>query len=255
MDPTGDMRAFVRVVERQSFSAAASLLGLTPSAVSRLVTRLEGRLGVRLLHRTTRRLALTTEGELYFARARQILVDIEDAEAEVTRLRGSPRGRLLINTSHAFGAHQLAPALPDFLTRYPDIEIELSITDRIVDLVEEQADVTIRAGPIADMSLAAHKIAESERMICAAPSYLAQRGVPRVPSDLAKHVCIIVAAPTSSHWPFRMGDRVDSVEVAPRVITDNGEAATRARRRRHRKAWRHPPRGFNPPGTDGAVAD
>jgi DNA-binding transcriptional LysR family regulator len=226
MDTSNDMRAFVQVVERQSCSAAAVVLGLTPSAVSKLVSRLEDRLGVRLLHRTTRRLALTSEGEVYFARARQILADIEEAEAEVTRSRGSPRGRLHVHTSNAFGVHQLAPALPEFLVRYPDIEVELSITDRIVDLVGERADVAIRGGPIADTSLSARKIGEFERTICAAPSYLARRGVPRTPAELASHVCV-VAAPMSSRWPFRTRNGLDLVEVIPRVTTDNGEAALR----------------------------
>jgi len=226
MDTTNDMRAFVRVVEYQSFSAAAVVLGLTPSAVSKLVSRLEDRLGVRLLHRTTRRLALTSEGEVYFTRARQILADIEEVEAEVTRSRGSPRGRLHVHTSNAFGVHQLAPALPEFLMRYPDIEVELSITDRIVDLVGERADVAIRGGPIADTSLSARKIGEFERTICAAPSYLARRGVPRTPAELASHVCV-VAAPMSSRWPFRTRTGLDLVEIMPRVTTDNGEAALR----------------------------
>jgi DNA-binding transcriptional LysR family regulator len=226
MDTTNDMRAFVRVVEYQSFSAAAVVLGLTPSAVSKLVSRLEDRLGVRLLHRTTRRLALTSEGEVYFARARQILADIEEVEAEVTRSRGSPRGRLHVHTSNAFGVHQLAPSLPEFLMRYPDIEVELSITDRIVDLVGERADVAIRGGPIADTSLSARKIGEFERTICAAPSYLARRGVPRTPAELASHVCV-VAAPMPSRWPFRTRTGLDLVEIMPRVTTDNGEAALR----------------------------
>jgi DNA-binding transcriptional LysR family regulator len=226
MDATSDMRTFVRVVEHQSFSAAANVLGLTPSAVSKLVSKLEDRLGVRLLHRTTRRLALTSEGEVYFARARHILADIEEVEAEVTRSRGAPRGRLHVHTSNAFGVHQLAPALPEFLPRYPDIEVELSINDRIVDLVGEHADVAIRAGRIADTALSARKIAEFERIICAAPTYLAQCGVPRTPADLASHACI-VAAPMSSRWPFRTRNGVDQVEIAPRVITDNGEAALR----------------------------
>jgi len=226
MDTTNDMRAFVRVVEYQSFSAAAVVLGLTPSAVSKLVSRLEDRLGVRLLHRTTRRLALTSEGEVYFARARQILADIEEVEAEVTRSRGSPRGRLHVHTSNAFGVHQLAPALPEFLMRYPDIEVELSITDRIVDLVGERADVAIRGGPIADTLLSARKIGEFERTICAAPSYLARRGVPRTPAELASHVCV-VAAPMPSRWPFRTRTGLDLVEIMPRVTTDNGEAALR----------------------------
>lgn len=227
MDASGDMRAFVRVVEHQSFSAAAATLGLTPSAVSKLVSRLEERLGVRLLHRTTRRLALTSEGDVYFARARQILADIEEVEAEVARSRGAPRGRLHINTSNGFGVHQLAPALPDFLMRYPDIEVELSITDRMVDLVADHADMTIRAGRIAEVSLTARKIADFERMICAAPSYLARNGMPRTPADLAKHVCIVMAYQKPSQWVFRTRDGTDNVEIPPRVVTDNGDAALR----------------------------
>jgi DNA-binding transcriptional LysR family regulator len=225
MDTSSDMRAFVRVVEHQNFSAAATILELTPSAVSRLVSRLEDRLGVRLLHRTTRRLALTPEGELYFARARQILTDIEEAEAEVAKSRGSPRGRLHVNTNTGFGVYQLAPALPEFLQRYPDVDVELSITDRLVDLVTEHADVTIRAGRIGDIALTARTIVEFERTICAAPAYLKRRGVPRTPKDLANHDCILIAAQTSNRWPFRTRDGIEDIEIVPRVTTDNADVA------------------------------
>jgi DNA-binding transcriptional LysR family regulator len=227
MDTTGCMQAFVRVVEQRSFSAAATDLGLTPSAVSRLVSRLEERLGVRLLHRTTRRLALTSEGNLYFAHARRILTDIEEVEAEVARSRGAPRGHLHVNTSIAFAVHQLAPALPEFLMRYPEIKVELSVTDRIIDLVEDHCDVTIRAGRVLDTTLTARKIADFERVTCAAPSYLARHGIPRSPTDLANHVCIVMAIPASRRWPFRTRDGVDYPEIAPRVTTDNGETALR----------------------------
>jgi DNA-binding transcriptional LysR family regulator len=223
MDAPGDMRAFVRVVEQQSFSAAAASVGLTPSAVSRLVSKLEDRLGVRLLHRTTRRLTLTSEGEVYFARARSILADIDEVETEVRKSRGTPRGRLSINTSNAFGIHQLVPALPEFLQRYPEIEVELSFADRTVDLITEHADVAIRAGPINELSLRAQKFSEFERIICAAPSYLEGHGVPYKAADLAKHVCI-VALP-SSPWPFHTRDGTDFVKILPRVTSDNGEAA------------------------------
>ncbi len=227
MSSSIELRAFVRVVEDQSFSAAAAILGLTPSAVSKLVSRLEDRLGVRLLHRTTRRLALTSEGDLFFTRARQILADIDEAEAEVTKSRGSPRGRLCVNTSNAIATHQLAPALPEFLKRYPDIEVELSVTDRIVDLVEEHADVMIRTGRIGDMSLSARKIAEVEWTICAAPSYLTQHGVPQTPADLANHVCIVFAVATLNRWPFRVPNGIEHIEVGPRITTDNAEVALR----------------------------
>jgi DNA-binding transcriptional LysR family regulator len=222
MDAPGDMRAFVRVVEQQSFSAAAASLGLTPSAVSRLVSKLEDRLGLRLLHRTTRRLTLTSEGEIYFARARSILADIDEAETEVRKLRGTPRGRLRINTSNAFGMHQLVPALPDFLQRYSEIEVDLSFADRAMDLITEHVDIAIRAGPINEQSLRAQKF---ERIICAAPSYLERCGAPRKPADLVKHVCI-VAVP-SILWSFHTRDGTESVKILPRVTSNNGEAALR----------------------------
>jgi DNA-binding transcriptional LysR family regulator len=227
MHASGDMRAFVQVVESQSFSGAATVLGLSPSAVSKLVTRLEQRLRVRLLHRTTRRLALTSEGDVYFARARQILADIEEAEAQVAKLRGAPRGNLRVNTSIGFGVHQLAPALPDFLTRYPEIEVELSLTDRIVDLVSEQADMTIRAGRIVDTTLTARKLADFTRTICASPSYLARCGVPSRPADLTAHNCILMAFQTPNRWVFRARGKMEDIEITPRVMTDNSEAALR----------------------------
>src|SRR5262245_53809319 len=158
MEPVGDMRAFVRVVEHQSFSGAATVLGLTPSAVSIRVRRLEDGLGVRFRCRTTRRLRVTSEGEVYCGRARQISVDIDEAEADVAKSRGVPRGHLRINSFTTFATHQLAPTLPEFLRRYPDITIDLSVTDRIVDPGDDPADVTIRAGRIEATLLTARKL-------------------------------------------------------------------------------------------------
>jgi DNA-binding transcriptional LysR family regulator len=227
MDAASDLRVFVRVMDRGSFSAAAMDLGLTPSAVSKLMSRLEDRLGARLLERSTRRLALTPEGETLLTRARRIVADIEEAEAEVMRVRGAPRGRLHINAGTAFGLHQLAPALADFLVRYPEIDVELSITDRLVDLIEEQADIAVRSGHIPQGPFIQRRIADLQRVICAAPSYLARRGTPRAAADLTQHDCIVVAGPGLSRWPFKTRSGIEVVEVRPRVTTDDAEAALR----------------------------
>src|SRR5664279_6247165 len=211
MDSSSDLRVFVRVLDRGSFSAAANDLGLTPSAISKLISRLEDRLGARLLERSTRRLALTAEGETYIARARKIVAGIEEAEAEVARVRGAPRGRLRINAGTAFGLHQLAPALADFLARYPEIDVELSITDRLVDLIEEQSDIAVRSGHIPQGPFIQRKIADLQRVICASPAYLKRRGTPRVAADLKKHDCIIVAGLGLDRWPFNTAGGDDAI--------------------------------------------
>jgi DNA-binding transcriptional LysR family regulator len=218
------MAAFVRSVEEGGFSAAARSLGITPSAVSKLVTRLEGRLGVRLLNRTTRRLALTPEGEAFLHRSRRILADIAEAEDEVARFRERPRGLLRVNSGTVFGIHQFAPALPGFLARHPEVEVELTITDRIVDLVEEGADLGLRTGALVDSSLVSRRICDLERVICAAPSYLERHGTPRTPEDLLQHDCLRLAGfPALWRWPFDSADGVRHVEVRGRVTASDAE--------------------------------
>jgi len=219
-----DMVAFVRAVERGGFSAAARDLGLTPSAVSKLVTRLEDRLGVRLLNRTTRRLALTAEGEVFFHRSQRILADIVEAEEEVGRSRAQPRGLLKVNVGTAFGMHQLVPALPDFLARHPDIQVELTITDRVVDLIEEGADLGIRLGTLPDSSLVARRITDVERVICAAPAYLKRHGIPRKPADLRGHNCLNMANAPLRRWPFEGRDGVEAVEVSGNLSATSADA-------------------------------
>ena len=224
MDIPGEMRAFVRSVELGGFSAAARDLDLTPSALSKLVTRLEDRLGVRLMNRTTRKLALTAEGEAYFASAKRILIEIEDAETEVTRFAKCPKGLLRINAGVAFGLHQLAPALPRFLERYPEIEVEIVITDRVIDLMEEGADIAIRSGVLRDSSLTARKICDLQRVICASPGYLKKYGIPRSPQDLLHHNCLsISAAPQLRRWPFTTKNGIETVEVKGNVSANNAE--------------------------------
>ncbi len=228
MSDVTDLRTFVRVIDHGGFAAASKTLRITPSAVSKLVTRLEDRLGVRLLHRTTRKLSLTPEGETYYLRAREILLAIEDAEAEVSRAGQRPRGRLHVNCVPAFALNQLAAKLSVFLERCPEVEIELALTDRVVDLIAENADLGIRVGVIADPSLVAKKFGEIRRNLVASPDYLARRGTPRTPDELRNHDCIIVSTVSSARvWPFRAHGQTRTIDISNRVLVDNGDAALR----------------------------
>ncbi|MDO9710900.1 LysR family transcriptional regulator [Paracraurococcus lichenis] len=225
MSQPTDMAAFVRIVETGGLAPAARDLGLTPSAMSKQLARLEARLGVRLLTRTTRRIALTPEGETYLARARDILALIEAAEQDVTAGRGRPRGLLRVNTGTAFARHRLIPLLPEFFVRHPDVTLDLSVTDRRVDLVSEQLDILLRTGPLGDSSLLARKIAEGRRVICAAPAYLARRGRPAAPEALAAHDCLVLRGQARlTAWPFRTAAGLQTLTVHGTATTDSAEA-------------------------------
>lgn len=225
MGRSDEMAIFQRIVEQGGFAAAARDSGLTPSALSKLVSRLEARLGVRLLLRTTRRLALTAEGEIYLARARDITAQIEAAEADVTAGLARPRGHLRVNTGSAFARHRLLPALPAFLDAYPDITLDLAINDRRVDPVLEQADVLLRIGALDDSTLVARKLAEIGRIICAAPDYLARRGTPATPAGLAGHDCIVLRGLARfTAWPFREGAGIATLPVSGRLTCDGADA-------------------------------
>lgn len=180
---------FVRVVAVGSFSAAARALRMTPSAVSKLIARLEDRLGARLVARSTRKLQLTPEGAAFYERAVAILDDMDAAEREAAA-GARPRGRLRVNLNVAFARHVVLPLIPDFLARYPEITIDITVSDRVVDLLEERADVAIRIGPLRESRLIARKLGESRNVIVASPAYLARHGAPRTPKDLAHHNCL-----------------------------------------------------------------
>jgi len=228
IDHASEMAAFVRVVESKGFSAAAGGLGLSPSAVSKLVTRLETRLGVRLLQRTTRALHLTADGEAFYAAARRIVAEIETLENEITGQSGTPHGPLKVTTSLAFSTHQLAPIVGEFLQRYPAVQLELLPTDRVVDVIDERIDVAIRIGKLADTSFMARKIGEDVRLICAAPAYLARRRTPQRPEDLARHDCIVNRdRPELNRWPFRIDGNIRLIEVGGRLAVNEGEAQMR----------------------------
>jgi DNA-binding transcriptional LysR family regulator len=224
IDHASEMAAFVRVVDSKGFSAAAAGLGLTPSAVSKLVTRLETRLGVRLLQRTTRALHLTEEGEVFYAAAQRIVGEIETLEDQITGHSGTPQGLLRVTTSLAFASHQLAPVLSEFLARHPLVQLDLLPTDRVIDMVEEGVDIAIRIGRLADTSFMARKIGEDKRLICAAPSYLARHGTPKRPEELARHNCIVSRERAYlNRWPFKIDGQVREIEVGGRVAISEGE--------------------------------
>lgn len=222
------MRVFVTAVDACGFTAAADRLELSPSAVSKIVARLEDRLGVRLLHRTTRRLGLTPEGEAYLAGARFILAEIDEIEAAVGQSSTRPKGLLRVNSGTAFAVQQLMPALPAFLERYPEITVTIDVTDRVIDLYGEQADVAIRTGPLKDGSLMARRITDIERVICASPTYLARHGTPTAPEDLASHQCLLISEePALARWPFRGPGGQRTIEVRGRAIVGFAVAVAR----------------------------
>lgn len=218
------MTAFVRSVDGGGFSAAARELGLTPSALSKLVTRLEDRLGARLLQRTTRRLHLTPEGEAFYIRSRRILADMDEAEAEVVEAGVRPTGLLRLHCGSAFGMHQLAPAVPLFLERHPGVELDITISDEPLVGLGEGVDLAIRIGPLDESSMVARRICNLERVICAAPSYLERRGTPRTPDDLQQHNCLwITSLPVLRRWPFDTDDGIRVVHIDGNVVANNAE--------------------------------
>lgn len=226
MDRATEMAVLVAAVDRGSFTAAAGHVGLTPSAVSKAVSRLEVRLGVRLLERTTRRIALTAEGRAYYEAARAILGAIDDAEAAVIESRGRPTGTLRINSGASFALLQLVPALAAFRAACPEVAIDLAIEDRIADVIGEDIDVAIRTGPVGDDRLVARRLTHVRRVIVASPTYLRAHGTPRVPADLARHACIPIATtPRMALWPFRSADGVRQVEVTGPIRVGSAEAA------------------------------
>jgi DNA-binding transcriptional LysR family regulator len=217
------MALFKAVEEAGSFSAAARVLDLSPSAVSRAVDRIEARLGVRLLLRTTRALTLTVEGLAYLEAARRILRDLDAAEQMIAD-QGAPRGRLRVNAALAHGRLCIVPLLGAFTSLYPHILLDLALSDMPVDIAAGEADVAIRFGPLADSSLTARKLGESRRVVVAAPAYLERHGIPRQPEDLHGHNCLSFnfrrAEPI---WPFRRGSNNFVLPVRGNIEANNGE--------------------------------
>lgn len=190
-DRLTEMRVFVRVARLGSFAAAARELRLSTSAASRRVSELERALGARLIQRTTRQLKLTEEGAAYLERSERILEEIDELESTLADRRVAPRGRLRVAAGVSFGQEQILPLLPAFLARYPDLVVELELSDRFVDLVAEGIDVAIRIGRLADSSLVARRLATSRSVLCASPAYLRRAGDPATPAELSQHPCVV----------------------------------------------------------------
>ncbi|SCW97039.1 LysR family transcriptional regulator [Ancylobacter rudongensis] len=222
-DRARELEVFSAIARTGSFSAAGRALGLTPSAVSRTIDRIEARLGVRLLIRTTRALTLTAEGLSYLGAARRILADLDEAERVIAD-QGAPRGRLRVSAAFSHGRLCIVPLLGDFVRRYPHILIDISLTDAVVDVAAGQADVAIRFGPLADSALTARRLGETGRSIVASPSYLLRHGTPEVPEDLLHHNCLNFnfrrAEPL---WPFRRDGRDYALAVTGTIEANNGE--------------------------------
>lgn len=215
----GEMDVFVRVVETGGFTTAARACGMTPSAVSKLVSRLEARLGARLFNRSTRRLGLTPEGERFYQRSLGILADLNEAEREAGA-SAHPQGRVRISCNVPIGRQYLIPVLPEFLALYPEVSLDISLTDAVVDLVETRADVAIRSGPLKDSGLVARKLGDSAHHVVAAPSYLARHGVPVTPAELAGHNCLNFNYQRAGRdWPF-LGDGEDEMPRGNLSISD-----------------------------------
>ena len=221
---SGEMEVFVRVVELGGFSAAARAFGMTPSAVSKLVGRLESRLAVRLLNRSTRQVQLTPEGCVFYERSVKVLADLEEAERGAAT-NDAPRGRLSVNANVPFGEHILLPLVPEFLARHPDITLDIVLTDEVIDLLGLRTDVAVRAGPLKSSTLLARKLGETRMLIVGAPAYLARHGVPTQVADLASHNRLgFNYARAMDGWPLRDQGHTVYVAMNGNAQVSDGEA-------------------------------
>jgi len=229
MDKFHEMKVFAAVVEAGSFTGATRTLDMSKAAVSRYVADLEERLGVRLLHRTTRKLSPTTEGEIFYARCRELLDNLDEAEAEITSRSGDASGLLKVNVPVTFGLMHLAPLWPAFLAQHPKLDLDITLSDRVVDLVEDGFDLAVRIGQLPASSLISRKLAATRMVLCASPAYLERRGRPVRPDELPQHDVISYSLFASGeNWRFTGPDGEAVVKVVPRVRTNSGDTCLAA---------------------------
>lgn len=224
---SADLEFFVLVARHRSLSAAARALDLTPPAATKRLAQLEGRLGVRLVNRTTRSISLTSEGETFLAHAARILDEIAEMEEAVTSARATPRGLLRVNATLGFGRTTIAPLVSEFAKQYPEVEVQVEVTDRPVDLVESGFDLAIRFGALPDKRLNARRLMSNRRFLCASPAYLARHGEPQTLADLAQHRCIIHRQNDDAYgvWRFVTGEHSEAVKVQGALASNDGDIA------------------------------
>lgn len=221
---SGEMEVLVRVAQEGSLSAAARTLGMTPSAVSRIIARTEQRLGTRLLLRTTRAITFTAEGEAYLRGARRILADLAEVEDAIAD-QSVPKGRIRVSAALGHGRLAIVPLVAAFSARYPNIVVDLTLGDEVVDILGGQADVAVRFGPLPDSPLTARKVGETGQMVVASPDYLARHGTPQVPEDLLQHNCLrFNFRRAEPNWPFVRDGEVFSLKVCGNIECSSGEA-------------------------------
>lgn len=229
MDQLESMRVFVAVAEVAGFARAARRLGLSPPAVSRAVAALEERLGTQLLRRTTRIVRLTESGARFLADAKRILAELEEAEASAAGAHAEPRGQLSVTGPVLFGRRYVAPLVLEFMGRYPEVSVRLLLLDRIVDLIDEGIDVAVRIAELPDSSLSAVRVGEVRRVVCASPDYLARRGQPRRPAEIAQHD-VIAFAPVSmpNDWTFAAASGIETLRPPARLVVNTADVAIAA---------------------------
>jgi LysR family transcriptional regulator, regulator for bpeEF and oprC len=223
--------AFAQTVKEGSFADAARELGLTPSAVAKSVARLEAELGLRLLHRTTRQVSLTSDGHALYERCRRIVEEMESLRAQAEGVRGEPAGKLRLNVPTAFGKKVLVPLLARLVDRYPRVELDLTFSDRYEDIIRSGFDAAVRVGQLVDSTLIAHRFATQQILVCASPGYIAQHGRPTAPGDLAGHRCMLFRMPTAGRvrpWEFLHSGRPMTFVPDSSVTMDDGEALVAA---------------------------
>ncbi|MFL9901887.1 LysR family transcriptional regulator [Paraburkholderia fungorum] len=226
MDAVSDLEFFVELVKHGSLSALARDVGVTPPAVSARLAQIERRLGVRLLNRTTRRLSMTHEGEQYLTTGSKLLSALQELDRTISSSRATPKGLLRVNATFGFGRRHIAPAIAAFHRQYPDVEVQLELTDRPLNLAEAAFDVGIRFGEIPDSRLIARKVATNRRMVCASPIYVRAKGEPDTPRDLQRHQCIVLRENDTAYgtWHFSKGKRHETVKVHGVLSSNDGEA-------------------------------